>query len=153
MRGLFPNLFTPATRRGLLGALTMAALATGLVTTGCSQTTAAPDSVSLEDARKEVESGRAILIDVREPEEHARGVVAGARLLPMRQMDQRWAEVPTDPSRPVLLICHSQHRSSATLHQLRTRGGYQHVRYVEGGMSGWAARGWPTVTPPASPAP
>ena len=91
-----------------------------------------------------------MLIDIREPEEHATGVAEGARLLPMRQLSRRIAEIPIDPSQPVLLICKTQNRSSATLRALRERG-YAHVRYVNGGMSEWARRGWPMVKPPAGP--
>jgi rhodanese-related sulfurtransferase len=107
-----------------------------------------PDRVGLEAARAEFEAGRAVLIDIREPNEHATGVAAGARLLPMRQLAGRLDEIPTDPSQPVLLICNTQNRSRATLQALRERGGYEHVRYVEGGMSEWARRGWPMVAPP-----
>jgi rhodanese-related sulfurtransferase len=117
---------------------------------GCGQTGASTDAVSLETARAEHEAGRAVLIDIREPEEHATGVAAGARLLPMRQLNQRIYEIPTRADQPVLLICNTQNRSSATLRALRERG-YAHVRYVNGGMSEWARRGWPMVKPPAGP--
>lgn len=105
-----------------------------------------PDAVSLEAARVEYQAGRAILIDIREPEEHATGVAPGARLLPMRQLSARLAEIPLDPKKPVLLICNTQNRSGATLRALRQRG-YAHVRYVSGGMSEWTRRGWPLVKP------
>ena len=104
-------------------------------------------SVSLEEARAAWESGRALLIDIREPNEHATGVAAGATLLPMSQLGRRLAEIPVDPGKPVLLICNTQNRSSRTLKALRERG-YGHVRFVNGGMSEWARRGWPMVAPP-----
>lgn len=104
--------------------------------------------VTLETARAEAEAGRAVLIDIREPHEHATGVAAGAVLLPMSQIGKRLAEIPTDPTKPVLLICNTQNRSGATLRALRERPGYGHVRFVQGGMSEWARRGWPMVVPP-----
>ncbi len=107
-------------------------------------------AVSLDQARTGFETGRAILIDIREPDEHATGVATGAILLPLSQLAQRLAEIPTDPSRPVLLICRTQNRSSATLRALREHG-YAHVRYVHGGMSEWARRGWPMVKPVVKP--
>lgn len=103
-------------------------------------------AVDLDTARAEFEGGRAVLIDIREPDEHATGVAAGARLVPMSQMRARLAEIPNDPRQPVLLICNTQNRSSALLDALRERG-YQHVRYVHGGMSDWVRRGWPVVPP------
>lgn len=143
-----PSTVTPSRRRGLawLAWLGLAAATAGLA--ACDQSEASTDAVSLDVARAEHEAGRAVLIDIREPEEHATGVAAGARLLPMRQLSRRMAEIPTDPQQPVLLICNTQNRSSATLRALRERG-YGHVRYVNGGMSEWARRGWPMVKPPA----
>lgn len=123
---------------GLLGL----ALALG----ACSDAPNPSDAVSLDSARAEFEAGRAVLIDIREPREHATGVAPGARLLPMAQIGSRLSEIPTDPQQPVLLICNTQNRSKATLKALRGKG-YGHVRYVEGGMSEWARRGWPLVAP------
>jgi rhodanese-related sulfurtransferase len=106
-----------------------------------------PDRVSLDQARDDLKSGRVVLIDLREPHEHARGVAPGAVRLPLSQLSQRWNEVPTDAAKPVYLICATQNRSRAALQALREQGGYAHVRYVHGGMSGWAAQGWPLSNP------
>lgn len=102
------------------------------------------DLVDLAQARSLHEGGAAVLVDIREPDEHATGVAAGAQLLPMRQLGARLAELPHD--RPVLLICNTQNRSRAMLKALRERG-YTNLRYVHGGMSEWVKRGWPTVKP------
>lgn len=130
--------------------LWLASAVLGAALAGCGRTEASTDAVSLEVARAEHEAGRAVLIDIREPEEHATGVAAGARLLPMRQLKGRLNEIPLNPEQPVLLICNTQNRSSATLRALREQG-YGHVRYVNGGMSEWARRGWPMVKPPGGP--
>jgi rhodanese-related sulfurtransferase len=133
-----------ASRRDLLAA--GIALFTGSwVLAGCAPIDPA-DAVTLEHARGEFEAGRAWLIDLREPIEHAGGVVKGAQLLPMSQLAARFGEIPTDPSRPLLLICNTQNRSRAALKTLRQRG-LAHARYVDGGMSGWVRRGWPVVVP------
>ena len=132
---------SPLSRRDALAA----ASALGLAWPVAAQTRA--DSVSLDEARRQLESGQAVVIDIREPDEHARGVAPGVRLLPMRQLPARLAEVPTEASRPVLLICNTQNRSSALLRALREHG-YGHVRFVQGGMSEWVRRGWPVVAPP-----
>ena len=101
-------------------------------------------AVSLDQARAEHQAGQALLVDIREPDEHATGVAPGARLLPMRQLPARLAELPRD--KPVLLICNTQNRSRATLDALRAQG-WTNLRYVDGGMSEWVRRGWPTVKP------
>ena len=126
--------------------LSLLVLSLGLTLTACSPQAAASDSVTLDFARAEHEAGRVILIDIREPNEHATGVAKGAQLLPMRQLGARLSEIPTATDKPVLLICNTQNRSSATLTALRERG-YAHVRFVQGGMSEWVRRGWPVVRP------
>ncbi len=132
----------PFSRRILLKSLAALGLLGSLVAADASDAL----SVSLDTARAEFEAGRVVLIDIREPNEHATGVARGARLLPMSQLGQRLSEISTDPKQPVLLICNTQNRSSRTLKALRERG-YGHVRFVEGGMSEWARRGWPMVKP------
>lgn len=142
-----PNSTTPTSgpaRRALLRLAPALALTAALA--ACGNASAGADAVSLDTARIEFEAGRALLIDIREPAEHATGVAAGARLLPMRQIGARLGEIPTDPEQTVLLICNTQNRSRATLKALRERG-YGHVRFVDGGMSEWARRGWPMVKP------
>jgi rhodanese-related sulfurtransferase len=135
----------PARRSFLLFATTLTALSLAALG-GCTPEAGAADRVNLEQARQAHEAGQAVLIDIREPDEHATGVAQGAQLLPMSQLRRRLQEIPADPARPVLLICHTQNRSSATLRALRDSG-YGHVRFVDGGMSEWARRGWPLVKP------
>jgi len=126
-------------------AMLASGFALAVLVAGCSR--ADPESaVTPETARAELAAGRATLVDVREPAEHAAGVVAGARLIPLQQLGARMREIPARPDEPVLLICHTQNRSSAALRALRERG-YSNVRYVQGGMSEWMRRGWPLVKP------
>lgn len=135
------NSFT-LTRRSL----SLVLLSLGLGLAACSESVAKSDVVSLDFARAEHEAGRVVLIDIREPSEHATGVAKGVQLLPMRQMSTRLSEIPPADGKPVLLICNTQNRSAATLRALREKG-YGHVRYVDGGMSEWARRNWPMVKP------
>ena len=131
-------------RRLVLSMLAVSAL--GAVGTAHAQARVDAESVSLDVARQELESGKAVVIDIREPQEHAMGVAPGTRLLPMRQLASRINEIPADPKQPVLLICNTQNRSSATWKYLREKG-YTNVRFVQGGMSEWARRAWPMVKP------
>jgi rhodanese-related sulfurtransferase len=124
----------------------MVLLTLSLGLAACSEPLAKSDVVSLDFARAEHEAGRMVLIDIREPSEHMTGVAKGAQLLPMRQLSSRLSEIPPADGKPVLLICNTQNRSSATLRALREKG-YAHVRYVDEGMSEWARRNWPMVKP------
>ena len=82
----------------------------------------------------------ALLLDVREPEEFARGHVAHAINIPQAELATRLNEVPRD--RPVLTICQSgkrSHRSAQFLHQQ----GIHQVATVVGGTSAWRDEGRP----------
>ena len=116
-----------------------------LTLSACSSGNAA-DKVSLQQARIDHEAGRALLIDIRETREHQTGVAQGALLLPMSQLPQKQSLIPKNPEQPVLLICNTQNRSKASLIKLKEQG-YQNIRYVDGGMSEWASKGWPMVKP------
>lgn len=139
---LVPSLFQ---RRRVLRA-TLAITAAALL--GCSPQTPMDPSwrVDLDDGRRLLESGQAIVFDIREPDEHATGVAAGVRLLPMSTLNQRLNEIPKDPQQAVLLICNTQNRSGSVVQAMR-EAGWPHVRFIDGGMSEWARRGWPMVAP------
>lgn len=102
--------------------------------------------VSLDEGRTLLEQGQTIVFDIREPKEHATGVADGVRLLPVSQLEKRLGEIPRDPSQPVLLICNTQNRSSRVAMALK-EAGWNNVRFIHGGMEGWARRGWPMVKP------
>ena len=83
----------PFSRRILLKSLAALGLLGSLVAADASDAL----SVSLDTARAEFEAGRVVLIDIREPNEHATGVARGARLLPMSQLGQRLSEISGRP--------------------------------------------------------
>lgn len=117
-----------------------------LFLTGCNASAAAP-SVTLEDMRVGLDNPKIVVIDIREPSEHALGVAKGARLVPMGQVSKRLAELPQPTSdQTLLVVCNTQNRSSKVVEQLRAQG-FTNASYVKDGMSQWMARGWPTVNP------
>lgn len=126
-------------------AVVCSAALVSLLLQACSPQVALP-SVSLEQARSEHEAGKVLMIDIREPQEHATGVAQSAVLLPMSQLAQRVAEIPKQADLPVLLICNTQNRSRAVTEALQKQG-FNNIHYVNGGMSEWAKRGWPMVKP------
>jgi len=105
--------------------------------------------VSLDEARSLVGNSSVMVLDIREPEEHATGVAKGMKLIPMSTLETRLNELPRSPNSRLLLICNTQNRSSAVAKELRSRG-FSNVEYVRGGMSEWAKRGW-TMESPAKP--
>ena len=102
--------------------------------------------VTLDDARAALEAGTTIVVDIREPYEHATGVAKGAKLIPMSQLGARLAELPKPGAEPFMVMCRTQQRSSNIVAQLQSMG-YTNASYVQGGMSGWNMNVWPMVSP------
>lgn len=75
------------------------------------------------------------LLDVREQHEFDICRIAGATLIPMREVPQRLAEVPTDV--PVVCICHHGGRSMQVAMFLASRG-FDNVINLTGGVHRWA---------------
>lgn len=111
---------------------------------------AAPAPLTLDDMRKALDTQSAMVIDIREPFEHATGVAKGAVLMPMRTIGARLAELPKPDAqsagKPLLVVCNTQNRSANIVGQLQAAG-YTNARYVHGGMSEWKARGLPMQSP------
>lgn len=97
--------------------------------------------VSPDEAHAAMQSGAAILIDVREPWEYEEQHIPGARLIPLGELPERIAEVPTDSE--VYVHCRTGGRSSRAVSYLRSQGRDQ-VRNVRGGLEAWEAAGLPT---------
>ena len=76
-----------------------------------------------------------LLIDVREPWEHAICRIEGAELIPMRTVPQATDRI--DPSRPIVCICHKGGRS-AQVAMFLERNGYSDVTNLTGGIEAWA---------------
>lgn len=78
------------------------------------------------------------MLDVREPEEMADGVIAGSINIPMDEVEHRIAEVPTN--REIVVICHMGLRSAFIARRLKALG-YSRVSNLSGGVHAWLLRG------------
>ena len=81
---------------------------------------------ALDEVKKEIACGKAVLVDVRNPDEWNAGHVDGAILIPYEQIDKRIAEVARDRNTPILLYCGSGRRSGIGLDSLK-KAGYENV--------------------------
>ncbi len=92
-------------------------------------------SIPASELRRRLDDDRApFLLDVREPEEMADGVIAGSLNVPMREVKHRLGELPTD--RDIVVICHVGARSAYVTQQLNALG-YDRAVNLEGGMDAW----------------
>lgn len=80
------------------------------------------------------------ILDVRTPEEHAEGRLAGAVLLPVTELPMRLGELPKDQKTPVLVYC-ATGRRSLNAGRFLTEQGYTAVHELKGGIRAWQAAG------------
>jgi rhodanese-related sulfurtransferase len=108
-----------------------------------------PDATEEVSAARTVEllEGNAILLDVREQHEWDAGHAPQARHLPMSQLNERVAELPTDV--PIVCVCHGGGRSARVSAALQ-HSGWQALN-LTGGMVAWQAAGLPVVDPAGNP--
>jgi rhodanese-related sulfurtransferase len=76
-----------------------------------------------------------ILLDVREPWEHATAKIDGSLLMPMGQVAARVQEL--DPDAHVVTICHAGMRSLNVAIRLRNEG-LENVQSLRGGIDAWS---------------
>ena len=77
-----------------------------------------------------------LLIDVREPHEHAMARIDGARLIPLGSLMQHIDSLPSD--REILVHCKMGMRSARACEMLMARG-FTRVKNVTGGIDAWLA--------------
>ena len=76
-----------------------------------------------------------LLLDVREPWEHEKARIAGSRLVPMRDIPARAAEL--SKGKDVVAICHHGGRSMQVAVFLENNG-FPKVHNLAGGIDAWS---------------
>ncbi len=98
------------------------------------------------EVRDWLAAGSCVLVDVREPDEHARERIAGATLVALSRFDP--ASLKVAPGQTLVLHCKSGRRSAdaaARCGVLAASG--VHVASMIGGIEAWKAAGLPVVAP------
>ena len=85
-----------------------------------------------------------LLVDVREPAEHAIVSIPGSILVPKEQIDSGAALSTLPRDRPIVLFCKSGIRSAGALAALR-RAGFDDAMHLGGGILAWVAEVDPSL--------
>ena len=80
-----------------------------------------------------------MVIDVRQPDEYHQGHIAGAKLIPLRELRKRMKELPQ--GREIVCVCASGNRSGAAAKVLAKEGFT--VFDMQGGMHAWRRMKFP----------
>ena len=93
------------------------------------------EKITPADAIRLLDAGRAVAVDVREPDEFAVGHIPGAKLLPLGSVLARAAEVLPEKDAPWLIYCRTGRRSADAVQKLESLG-YTNLRDL-GGILSW----------------
>lgn len=79
---------------------------------------------------------RAVVVDVRDPEEFAAGHMTGAKNVPLDQLEAKLATTVKNKGLPLLLVCATGSRAQRAVATARKLG-YEQAQAVAGGLKGW----------------
>ena len=79
---------------------------------------------------------RAVLVDVREPEEFASGHMIGAKNVPLNQLEEKLTGAVKNKSVPLLLVCATGARAQRAV-AMAKKLGYEQAQAVAGGLKAW----------------
>jgi rhodanese-related sulfurtransferase len=92
-------------------------------------------SVGTAEAVRLINRERAVLIDVSEPEEFAKGHANGARNVPLAKIEGS-KDLPSNKALPLVVVCPTGSRASRAAGLLR-KAGYEKAQPLAGGLDAW----------------
>jgi len=92
-------------------------------------------AVTTSEAVQLINREKAVLIDVSEPAEYAAQHVAGAKNVPFGSIESS-KDLPSDKSRPLIVVCPTGARASRAVGTLRKLG-FENARALAGGLAAW----------------
>lgn len=104
----------------------------------------AVQQIDVAEARRMLDSEQAQLLDVRTDAETARGIIGGARCIPLHLLPVRLEEL--DRTRPLVVYCQSGARSAQACGWLGAQG-FDDVYNLQGGALAWMREGNALVQP------
>jgi adenylyltransferase/sulfurtransferase len=100
-------------------------------------------SVTVQELKRKMDTGESLtLVDVREPWEYDIAQIAGSKLIPLGELEERLAELPRDGI--LVMQCHSGGRSEVGTRLLQ-EAGFANVYNLEGGIEAWSRDIDPTM--------
>jgi rhodanese-related sulfurtransferase len=92
-----------------------------------------------QEVKERIDCGEpVVLLDVRNPDETALGVIAGAIVIPLPELERRWVEVKD--KNEIVCYCRSGKRSLQAATFLREKGVFN-ATSLEGGVLAWESFG------------
>jgi rhodanese-related sulfurtransferase len=100
-------------------------------------------TIPVAEAIRLINRERAIVVDVRDPEEFQGGHIPAALNLPLKGLSARLGDIEKHKQRPVILSCRTSQRSVAAANVL-AKAGFSSPYVLAGGFTAWQGENLPT---------
>ncbi len=105
-------------------------------------------AITPNEAVRLINREKAVVIDVCEPAEFAAAHVAGARSIPLGNLEGS-KDLPANKALPLVVVCASGVRSARAVAALR-KAGYANAQSLAGGLRAWREANLPVVSGPST---
>ena len=95
-------------------------------------------------ATQMINKRNAVVVDIREAAEFAKGHLPQAKSAPLSDLAARSAGLAKDKSVPIIVVCQTG-QSSGKAHAALKEAGYSEVYSLDGGLAAWQQAGLPVV--------
>lgn len=99
-------------------------------------------NISPLDAQARLADGAVMILDIRTPEEFAKGHIPGAILMDYKSNDFERRLAALDKSKTYIVHCQSGGRSGRSLSKFEQLG-FEHILHLKAGYRGWQKAGLP----------
>ena len=99
-------------------------------------------AISATDAVQLINREKAVIVDVCDAEEFKAGHIAGAKSLPLGNLESGLPGLVKNKATPVILVCASGMRSKRAV-AVAKKLGYENAHSLAGGLSAWRAASLP----------
>ncbi len=95
------------------------------------------NTITTQELAEKLESGKQIIIDVREPYEYASGHIRGSISIPLGRLLDGLSKYDRDAE--TFVICHSGSRSASAVRKMK-KAGFTNAISVRGGIAQWTGK-------------
>jgi rhodanese-related sulfurtransferase len=102
------------------------------------------DFVPQEKVKQLIDIGEdVVFIDLRSPEEFAKGHLPNAKSIPIDVLGHRWKEIPASGRVVLYCACPPGQRDETYAFTLMLQEKYRNITVLEAGFADWVKRGYP----------
>lgn len=106
---------------------------------------AGASALSATGAVQLINREKAVVVDVRDAEDFAKGHIVGAKNVPLAQLEEKLPAAVKNKGLPLLLVCASGVRANKAVATAKKLG-FEKAQAIGGGMKGWRDAGLPAET-------